>query len=333
LFTYAEIYKMKVESGKTYLLQIINAALNTEFFFKVAGHKFTVVAVDAGYTDPYETDIIVIAPGQTVDALMTADADPGLYYLIASPYVSAIGLPFVKIPTRGIIEYINVLGSNYYESVPVMPVMPVSNDSDTTYHFYTNLTGLVRSNNAAVPLQVDEHMLVVYGLGLTPCRPTQTKCNATIGSIAASMNNVSFLFPTKMSLLDAFYNNQPDVYSEDFPDKPATMFDFMNASSITNVFTEKGTKVKKVKYNSTVQMVLQNTAVIGSENHPLHLHGFNFFVLAQGLGNFNESSAVKSYNLVNPQVRNTVAVPAGGWAVIRFVANNPGKHYKVLQID
>lgn len=325
LFNYADTYKMKVESGKTYLLRIINAALNTEFFFKVAGHNFTVVAIDAGYTEPYETDIIVIAPGQTVDALMIADADPGLYYLAAAPYESDNALPFANITTRGVVEYIcNLSASNYNELTPIMPVMPVSDDFDTTYRFYTNITGLVRSNSPAVPLEVDEHMFVVYGFGLTACSPSQTKCNATIGSIAASMNNVSFLFPTKMSLLDAFHRNEPDVYTEDFPDKPSTMFDFTNTTAVTNMFTTKGTKVKKLKYNSTVEVVLQNTAVIGSENHPLHLHGFNFFVLAQGLGNFNESSAVKSYNLVNPQVRNTIAVPAGGWAIIRFVANNPG---------
>ncbi|KAJ4751223.1 Laccase [Rhynchospora pubera] len=320
-----QTHKLEVESGKIYLLRIINAALNTEFFFKVAGHNFTVVAIDAGYTDPYETDTIVIAPGQTVDALLRADADPGRYYLAASPYESTLGLPFANITTRGIVEYVsNVSASSYSDSLPVMPVMPVANDSDTTYRFYTNITGLVRSNSPAVPLQVDEDMLVAYGLGLTPCRPSQTKCNATIGSIAASMNNVSFLFPTKTSLLEAFYKNEPDVYTEDFPEKPPTTFDFTNASAITNIFTAKGTKVKKVKYNSTVQVVLQNTAIIGTENHPIHLHGFNFFVLAQGLGNFNESTAVKKYNLVNPQVRNTIAVPAGGWAVIRFVANNPG---------
>ena len=71
-------------------------------------------------------------------------------------------------------------------------------------------------------------------------------------------------------------------------------------------------------------MVLQNTAVLGSENHPLHLHGFNFYVLAQGVGNFDKRTAVRSYNLANPPQRNTVAVPAGGWAVIRFTADNPG---------
>ncbi|KAJ4766924.1 Laccase [Rhynchospora pubera] len=229
--------QLEVESGKVYLLQIINAALNTEFFFK------------------------------TVDALLRADADPGRYYLAASPYESTLGLPFANITTRGIVEYVsNVSASSYSDSLPVMPVMPVANDSDTTYRFYTNITGLVRSNSPAVPLQVDEDMLVAYGLGLTPCRPSQTKCNATIGSIAASMNNVSFLFPTKTSLLEAFYKSEPDVYTEDFPEKPPTTFDFTNASAITNIFTAKGTQVKKVKYNSTVQVVLQNTAVIRTEH-------------------------------------------------------------------
>jgi len=83
--------------------------------------------------------------------------------------------------------------------------------------------------------------------------------------------------------------------------------------------------VKTLRYNETVEMVLQNTRLIAKESHPMHLHGFNFFVLAQGFGNYDEAAAAPGFNLVNPQERNTVAVPTGGWAVIRFVANNPGK--------
>ncbi|THU51787.1 hypothetical protein C4D60_Mb06t34710 [Musa balbisiana] len=124
--------------------------------------------------------------------------------------------------------------------------------------------------------------------------------------------------------------NVVDVYTADFPNNPAALFDFTNVTVNTDPSlqplrsTVKGTKLKKVQYNATVEMVLQNTAILGTENHPLHLHGFNFFVLAQGFGNFNATAAASSYNLVDPQVRNTVAVPVGGWAIIRFVANNPG---------
>lgn len=71
-----EGYKLDVEPGKIYLLRVINAALLSEYYLKIAGHKFTVVAADANYVSPYTTDIIAIAPGQTVDALVVADASP-----------------------------------------------------------------------------------------------------------------------------------------------------------------------------------------------------------------------------------------------------------------
>ncbi|KAJ3668904.1 hypothetical protein LUZ60_010854 [Juncus effusus] len=329
-----QTFKMEVVLGKTYLLRIINAALNTEYFFKIASHLLTVVAIDACYTKPYKTDTIVLGPGQTVDALITADALPGLYYMVASPYESFKGLPFNPIPARGIIQYTSDMSASYHDSAPLVPEMPESNDTKTAYSFYTNLTGLVMSNKpSTVPQHVDEHMFISYGMSLATCRSTQTKCNKTVGSIAANMNNVSFEFPTKMSLLEASFKNESGIYTRDFPDKPPEYFDFTNGTAVTNPFTVKGTKVKRVKYNSTVEVVLQNTAVIGSENHPLHLHGYNFYILAQGLGNYNKSSAVKKYNLVDPQVRNTIAVPASGWAVIRFVADNPGMWIMHCHLD
>ncbi|KAL9996087.1 putative laccase [Helianthus debilis subsp. tardiflorus] len=51
--------------------------------------------------------------------------------------------------------------------------------------------------------------------------------------------------------------------------------------------TLKSTSLKRLRFNSTVQIVLQNTALIGIENHPIHLHRFNFYVLAQGFGNYD----------------------------------------------
>ncbi|OAY82674.1 Laccase-14 [Ananas comosus] len=321
-----DMYKLKVEYGKKYMFRIINAALNSELFFKVAGHNFTVMAVDASYTNPYKTDVIVIAPGQTVDALMAADAAPDKYYMAALRYEASGGVSFDNTTTRGIVEYYNTSPT----SQPVMPTMPAYNDTLTANRFYTNLTGLLRPGKATVPLTVNHRMFVTFGFGRVKCESDQLLCNQTTGALAASMNNVSFQFPSSASLLAAHDKNLKGIYMRGFPDKPPVFFDFTNESVNTDpaltplVHTLKGTKVTKVKYNSTVEMVLQNTAIVVAENHPLHLHGFNFYVLAQGLGNYNKSEAVEKYNLVDPQVRNTIAVPGGGWAVIRFKANNPG---------
>ncbi|XP_074557324.1 laccase-14-like [Curcuma longa] len=321
-------YKLEVVSGETYLLRIINSALHSQLFFKIAGHSFTVVAVDASYTKPYDTDVVVIAAGQTVDALMVANAPSSRYYMAARPYFSSAGGPpsFDNTTATAIVRYADADD----DAPPWMPRMPALNDTPTAHRFYTNLTGLRRPGAPAVPLEVEEHMFVTVGLGVLACEPTQVVCNRSRGTLGASMNNVSFRFPTAMSLLEAHFRGFHAEYQSDFPDRPPAMFDFTNNSLNTDprlaplLRTQRGTKVKRLKYNATVEMVLQNTAFIGAENHPLHLHGFNFFVLAQGFGNYNATTARSGFNLVDPQVRNTIGVPAGGWAVIRFVADNPG---------
>ncbi|KAK1354629.1 Laccase [Heracleum sosnowskyi] len=316
-------FKLEVIQGKTYLLRIINAALNNQHFFKIANHNMKVVAVDAAYTDPYVTDVVVLAPGQTVDALLTADQSPSFYYMAAHPYVTVAGVPFDNTTTTGIIFY---KGAN--SSKPIMPVLPAFNDTATTHKFYSNLTGLVSGRFwLPPPLEADYKMFVTFGLGLVPCGSNATCAGPNGLRFAASMNNESFEFPTKLSMLEAFFNNVDGIYTTDFPNQPPFVFDYTNASNSFNpnlLITTKSTKVTKLKFNSTVEIVLQNTALISIENHPIHLHGFNFYVLAQGFGNYDSVNDSKKFNLVNPQERNTIAVPVGGWAVIRFRANNPG---------
>lgn len=61
-----------------------------------------------------------------------------------------------------------------------------------------------------------------------------------------------------------------------------------------------------------------------SETHPWHLHGHDFWVLAYGDGKFDPEIDTQKYNLVNPIMKNTVAVHPYGWTALRFVADNPG---------
>lgn len=99
-------YVLDFVPGKTYLLRVINAGLFSEFYLKIAGHNFTVVAADANYVSPYTTDVIAIAPGETVDALVVANATPGRYYIVALPN-QAPG-PDTQTPeftTRGMVQY------------------------------------------------------------------------------------------------------------------------------------------------------------------------------------------------------------------------------------
>ncbi|KAJ3680757.1 hypothetical protein LUZ60_015246 [Juncus effusus] len=332
-----DTYKFIVEPGKTYLLRIINAALNNQLFFKIANHSFRIVAVDASYTNPYETDTIVIAPGQTVDALLTTNVKPARYYMAARAYQSTDPPApiFANTTSRAVLEYSSATSSTSGQLV--MPDLPIFNDTLTAHTFFSNLTGLVRPGFETVPLYVDERLFVTIGLGFADCLPSQTLCNSS--SLAASMNNASFLFPSGISILEAHYKDLKGVYTVDFPYKPPVSFDFTNISvnsdKLLTPFTKtsKGTKVIKVKFNTTIEIVLQNTAIIGIESHPMHIHGHNFYILTQGFGNYNEIEAIKSFNLNDPLVRNTISVPTGGWAVIRFTTTNPGVWFVHCHID
>ncbi|KAL1200571.1 Laccase-8 [Cardamine amara subsp. amara] len=321
------MFKLKVVQGKTYLLRIINAALNTHLFFKIANHNVTVVALDAIYTTPYLTDVMVLTPGQTIDALLTADQPLGMYHMSITPYTSAIGIP---IPTNMTITSLLVYEGAATSSSPALPLMPALNDTPTAHRFSSSITGLAGGPHwKPVPDHVDEKMFITMGLGLDPC-PSDTKCIGPVGQrFVGSLNNRTFVNPETVSLQEAYFYDITGVYTDDFPDQPPLIFDYTNFKLRTNsdykmMFPERKTSVKTLRYNSTVEVVLQNTAIITAESHPMHLHGFNFYVLGYGIGNYDPIHDARKLNLFNPQMHNTVGVPPGGWVVLRFIANNPG---------
>jgi laccase len=106
---------------------------------------------------------------------------------------------------------------------------------------------------------------------------------------------------------------------------PPNSFNYTGNNTALNLQTINGTRTYRLAFNSTVQLVLQGTTIIAPESHPFHLHGFNFFVVGKGFGNFDADNDPKKFNLADPVERNTISVPTAGWAAIRFRADNPGK--------
>ena len=312
---------MPVESGKTYLLRLINAALNEELFFKIAGHTLTIVEVDATYVKPVKLDTIVIAPGQTTNALVTADRNSGKYLVTVSPFMDS-PIAVDNLTATATLHYSGTLAT----APTTITSPPPQNATAVSNKFNTALKSL-NSNKypANVPSTVDHKLLFTVGLGINPC----ATCKAGNGSRAvASINNVTFVMPTT-ALLQAHYFNISGVFTTDFPGNPPNVFNYTGAGP-SNLQTTNGTKLYRLSYNSTVELVLQDTGIIATENHPVHLHGFNFFAVGRGLGNYNPKTDPKSFNLVDPVERNTISVPSGGWVAIRFRADNPGNFFYFL---
>lgn len=82
-----------------------------------------------------------------------------------------------------------------------------------------------------------------------------------------------------------------------------------------------------LEFNEEVEIVFQGTSLVLAESHPMHLHGYGFYVVGRGFGNFDKKRDPSAYNLVDPPHKNTVSVPRNGWVAIRFKANNPGEFH------
>ncbi|CAA0842872.1 Laccase-17 [Striga hermonthica] len=325
-----DTFRLRVKPGKTYLLRVINAALNDELFFGVANHTLTVVDVDAVYIKPFETDTILISPGQTSNILLkTKSKFPGAAFLMtARPYATGQGT-FDNSTVAGVLEYEPPLTSSSSSShqltkLPLYkPALPALNDTS----FAANFTGRLRSLATArfpanVPKKVDKLFFFTVGLGTSPCNGNRT-CQGPNGTkFAASISNISFVQPTTALLQAHFTGLSSGVYSPNFPYSPK-WFNY-TGNPPNNTMVANGTKLMVLDYNTRVELIMQDTSILGAESHPLHLHGFNFFVVGQGFGNFDPSKDPKSFNLVDPVERNTVGVPSGGWVAIRFLADNPG---------
>ncbi|KAL5990028.1 hypothetical protein ACLOJK_010924 [Asimina triloba] len=318
------------------MLRIINAILMNEMFFGIANHTLTVVEIDGTYVKPFQTPAIMIAPGQTTAVLLTANqgkdhhhghggtgTGTGTFSMAARPYITD-DFPFDGTTTVGFIQYRRPSDDSQSISLPCLPAME---DAAFTNGFSSKLRSLASADYPChVPEEVDKQLFLTLSLNLQDCPPNRA-CRGYLGKrFAASMNNQSFVRPP-VSILESHYRNLSShtFVSLDFPEKPPRPFDYTGPTpSRANMNPEFGTKIFKVAHGTRLELVLQDTSFIHAENHPIHIHGHNFFIVGSGFGNFDSRRDPTRFNLVDPPERNTVAVPSGGWAAIRLTADNPG---------
>ncbi|KAF8364744.1 hypothetical protein HHK36_033281 [Tetracentron sinense] len=316
-------FRMLVEYGKTYLLRMVNAGMNEELFFSIAQHQLTVVGTDGAYIKPLTVDYLMITPGQTMDVLLEADQSSSHYYMAARAYSSGTGVPFDNTTTTAILQY---SGNYTVPSSLSLPYLPYYNDTAAVTNFTRGLRSLASEDHPiAVPKTVDTRVYTTISMSTYPC--ANNSCDGPNGSrVLASMSNISFVTPS-IDILGAYYNQISGVYDTDFPNEPPYFFNFTADEISSDLLTPTfGTKVIVVEYNSSVEIVIQGTNLLSTaENHPMHLHGYNFYLVGSGFGNFNNVTDPNGYNLVDPPEVNTVGIPKNGWTAIRFLADNPGK--------
>jgi laccase len=222
----ADTYKVKVQPGRTYLLRLINSALNDELFFGIANHTLTVVEADANYVKPFTAKTLVISPGQTMNLLLTTAPNPGspVYAMAIAPYTNTQGT-FDNTTAVAVLEYAPTRASATGNNNLPLPPLPRYNDTNAVANFSSKFRSLATARYPArVPRAVDRHVLFTVGLGTDPCPSNQT-CQGPNGTkFAASINNNSFVRP-RVALLEAHCQRRyAGVLMANFPTAPPHPF-------------------------------------------------------------------------------------------------------------
>ncbi|KAK7083882.1 Mco1p [Halocaridina rubra] len=271
-----------VTPGLKYRLRLINAAaLNCPVIVSVDRHPMTVIATDSHNNIPITVESLVIYSGERFDIVIEANQPIGNYWIRFNGLVdceqnfchqgailryegAAIEEP--KEPLEYSSEYppgtvLNPLnsvdGENELTLVDVDSFAPNSLPANVDKQFYLGFD-FNRINNT-----------LLYNSEFYPYDQVSEEWKIN----TPQMNDISFIFPDSPPL------SQPEAPMPNlckYGETPSCEGDYCSC-----------TYVLEVALGETVEFVLVDQGNIGDENHPFHLHGYSFGVVAMGkLGRF-----------------------------------------------
>ncbi|XP_068647714.1 L-ascorbate oxidase-like [Aristolochia californica] len=291
--------------NKTYRVRIASTTALASLNLQIGKHKMLVVEADGNYVQPVAVDDMDIYSGESYSVLITTNQSPSMNYWIS---LGVRGREPKTPPALAILNY----KPNSPAKLPTLPppMSPRWNDYEHSKFFSKKILAL--QGTTTPPVKADRRIILLN---------TQNKIN---GFTKWAINNISLVLPSTPYLGSLKYNLKNAFDAKRPPEDFSNDYDVLKPA--VNPNSTLGTTIYFLQFNSTVDVILQNSnalAVNVSEIHPWHLHGHDFWVLGYGEGRFTEKD-VKTFNLKNPPYRNTAVVFPFGWTALRFVANNPG---------
>ncbi|EON65842.1 hypothetical protein W97_05084 [Coniosporium apollinis CBS 100218] len=266
-------------------LNLVNAASVSRMSVSVDAHSMFVYAADGLFVALQEVKVLHISIGQRYSVMIKLNQQPGDYFLRFASY--PLGDMQQVIEGQAIVSY-NVEATNDTN------LSNVRFDEASTWM----LTNGSAKLNAS---ELDVTLLAAFDGNIPPSTPADT--------------TLSFMI-NQTDIVTWVVDGSP--YLE--PERPIL---YGNASDGWNANT-----TYHLPSNSTVDIIMNIANDSLDMGHPMHLHGHKFWHLGSGNGTFPYDSLLDApqslINLRNPPYRDTIDLPPSGWAVIRYVTDNPG---------
>ncbi|KAI4386706.1 hypothetical protein MLD38_004615 [Melastoma candidum] len=289
----------KGETGKQYMFRVTNVGISTSINFRIQGHTMLLVEVEGSHNLQVEYESLDIHVGQSVAVLVTLNANPKDYYIVASSRFTEHTI----LNTTAILQYDK---SNTPASLP-WPSGPTYQIHWSMKQARTILLNLTA--NAARPNpQGSYHYKTINITTTIELSNTETTIN---GTLRYAVNGISYSDPgTPLKLADYF--KIPGVF---------TLNSIGYSPPPAGTPAKLGVPVIGRNLHDFVEIVFQNEDK--KKVQSWHLDGYSFYVVAYGHGTWSPADREK-YNMNDAIYRHTVQVYPAGWSAILVSMDNKG---------
>ncbi|RVD83944.1 uncharacterized protein DFL_005715 [Arthrobotrys flagrans] len=304
--TEGELAEINLTRGASHRLRFINVGAFAEFEMGIDGHTVEVIEADGTSLVPSPYHKLNINVAQRYSAIVHANStDASEFWLRARMINHCFSEPdaVVEPEVRAIVQYTQKKSKDS-SAVPTTAVT-AKQALPTTTPWNREI--------AVVCQDLDGKLEPVDSLvAPEPDQLFYLRSNFQIGNYSLSrgfFNSSSW----KRNLTNPALNRVTLPGSK-------ILGDINSDDVMKDIFNVDKGMVLKVDGIKVVDLLIDN---YDDGNHPMHLHGHKFWVMAQGNGYFNASdySAIPRERRL---LRDTVTIEAYGYVLIRFVADNPG---------
>ncbi|XP_076232888.1 uncharacterized protein LOC143178243 isoform X2 [Calliopsis andreniformis] len=329
-----------VTEGKRHRLRIINSFSTVCLAeLSIEGHNCTVIAQDGENVKPVEVNALVTSSGERVDCVLNANQPKRSYW----------------IQVRGLGECsekeVQQLAILRYDDAPMPPPTPLpaySNaPSGVVYNsldasncntqpkgeaLCVNQLESLEDENELLKVEPDErHILNFWFYNYTLSNSRLLFKSETYPEFF-SVNDGS-------QLLSMFNNIAYETPASPLISQRSSRRTICRSNELDTCTQPCScTQVINTNLNSVVELIIYDQLPLTDLHHPFHLHGYSFRVFAMGVfPNVNNVTnedvdrvllehrqRLEQGEYTNPPGKDTVKIPMGGYAIIRFQANNPG---------
>ncbi|XP_014240570.1 laccase-2-like isoform X2 [Cimex lectularius] len=313
---------LKVNKGLKYRIRVAHAGDGNAcpFFVSLKEHQLLIISLDGNPIVPIYTKSIEITQGERFDFIMDASKEGGEYKLeVRSNCTKSIGV------------------AKFIYNTTVDEMMESESIEPMTGTVQTSLVSTVFNKKCAKDSNV---MCIqkIHSFDKMPSELAKEKMDVTLYlpfdylAIAAGagkseaiprMDNITFMFPSSPLVSQYDDTTYHEICRKDrLPDR------CMNEQVCECVHTIH------IPLKAKVEIILINQDKVTQADHVFHLHGHHFHVVGvtdnvkeqnvEVLKHLDEKGLLMKRNLLNPIVKDTVAVPRNGAVALRFIANNPG---------